>query len=81
MRAGLDYERIFASFPGLVAVLAPDAKFTILAVSDAYLSGTRRSRESLIGRGIFDAFRAPGAPQVATMETLRKSLALSLIHI
>ena len=75
MRAGLDYERIFASFPGLVAVLAPDAKFTILAVSDAYLSGTRRSRESLIGRGIFDAFRAPGAPQVATMETLRKSLA------
>ena len=75
MQAGLDYERIFATLPGLIAVLAPDAKFTILSVSDAYLAGTRRTRESLIGRGIFEAFNAPGAPQRATMDTLRKSLA------
>ncbi|QJR12929.1 Sensor histidine kinase RcsC [Usitatibacter rugosus] len=75
MQTALDFERIFAHLPGLIAVLAPDARFTILAASDAYLAGTRRTRESLVGRGIFEAFQAAGAPQLATMETLRTSLA------
>jgi PAS domain S-box-containing protein len=75
MPNGLDFERIFQHLPGLFLVLRADANFTILTASDAYLSGTRRSRESLVGHGIFEAFRAPGAPQEATMASLRDSLA------
>ncbi|APV49452.1 hypothetical protein BWI17_07010 [Betaproteobacteria bacterium GR16-43] len=78
MSNGLDFERIFQHLPGLFAVLAPDAKFTILAASDAYLASTRRTRESLVGRGILEAFAAPGAPQVATIKSLHESLARAM---
>src|SRR6478736_1837227 len=74
MHDGLDFERIFRGLPGSFAVLQPDANFTILVCSDGYYAATRRTPESLIGRGILEAFRAPGASQAATLSSLRASL-------
>lgn len=53
----LDYREIFEQGNVLYLILAPDSpRFTILGASDAYLQATRRSREELVGRGIFEAF-------------------------
>ncbi len=50
------YQRLFESAPGLVLVLAPDSELTILAATDAYLRATMTTRESIVGRGLFDVF-------------------------
>ena len=61
----LDYREIFEQGNVLYLILAPDSpRFTILGASDAYLQATRRSREELVGRGIFEAF--PENPDDAT---------------
>ncbi|QSQ20932.1 PAS domain-containing protein [Pyxidicoccus parkwayensis] len=52
----LDFQRIFEKSPGLYLVLAPDADFTILAVTDAYLRATMTRREDILGRALFDVF-------------------------
>jgi PAS domain S-box-containing protein len=53
----VDYRRLFASSPAPFLVVAPDAShFTIMGVNNAYLAATRRTRDALIGRGIFEAF-------------------------
>ncbi len=55
--AGLDYRRLFAASPTPLLVLAPDApRFTIKEANDAYLAATMRTRDALIGRGMFEAF-------------------------
>jgi PAS domain S-box-containing protein len=61
--AMLDYRAMFESAPGPFLVLDPD--FTIVAVSDAYLAATMRTRDEIIGRGIFEAFPDRGAEDIA----------------
>ena len=50
------YQRLFESAPGLILVLAPDPALTILAATHAYLRATMTTRESILGRGLFDVF-------------------------
>ncbi|NMO16221.1 PAS domain-containing protein [Pyxidicoccus fallax] len=71
----VDYQQLFEQSPGAYLVLAPDADFTILAVSDAYLRATRTSREGLLGRGLFEVFpHNPADPGATGRRDLRASL-------
>ncbi len=70
---GVDYRRLFESAPGCFLVL--NRRFEIVAVTDAYLDATMRTRADLLGREIFDAF--PDNPEDAHatgVATLRASL-------
>lgn len=60
----------------------PDApRFTILAVSDDYLYATKRTREELIGKGLFEAFpNNPDDPNKTSENTVRASLEFALHH-
>jgi PAS domain S-box-containing protein len=73
----IDFQRVFQCIPGLFLVLLPDGKFTIAAVSEAYLHTTRTEREKIIGHSIFEVFRgSPGDTHAAaTMANLQQSLA------
>ena len=52
-----DFRVLFESIPGLFMVLAPDSpRFTILAASDAYLRASKKRREEIIGRPVFEVF-------------------------
>jgi signal transduction histidine kinase/DNA-binding response OmpR family regulator len=75
LHASPDYKKLFESAPGLYLVLQPDAAFTIVAVSDAYLRATMTRREAILGRGIFDVFPDnPGDPAASGTRNLRASL-------
>lgn len=51
------YRVAFESSPVPHLMLAPDSPvFTILAVNDAYLKATNKSRENIIGKGLFEVF-------------------------
>ena len=68
-----DFKRLFEAAPGLYLALAPD--LTILAVSDAYLRATGATRETIIGRDIFEVFPDnPDDPQATGVRNLRASL-------
>jgi len=70
----LDFRILFESVPGLYLVLAPD--LTIVAVTQAYLQATMRTRESIVGRPLFEVFPDNPADKFATGErNLRASLA------
>lgn len=72
-----DFRLLFESVPGLYLVLTPD--FRIIAVSDAYLRATMTTRETILGRGIFDVF--PDNPQdrgATGVRNLRASLEVAL---
>ncbi|MCY1017588.1 PAS domain-containing sensor histidine kinase [Pyxidicoccus sp. MSG2] len=73
----VDFQRLFEKSPGLYLVLAPDAAFTILAVTDAYLRATMTRREDVLGRGLFDLF--PDNPEDA-QATGTRNLRASLEH-
>ena len=49
------FRLLFESAPGLYLVLAPDS-FRIVAASNAYLEATMVTRESIVGRPMFDVF-------------------------
>lgn len=52
-----DFRSLFESLPGLYLVVEPDApKYTVVAVSDAYLRATRTKREEIVGRGLFESY-------------------------
>jgi len=69
-----DFQALFESVPGLYLVLLPD--FTIVAVSNAYLSATMTVRERIIGRNLFDVFPDnPDDPTATGTHNLRLSLA------
>jgi PAS domain S-box-containing protein len=56
-RKPLDLQRIFEAAPGCFLVLAPDIpRFTILAVTDAYLEATKTRRSEILGKGVFEVF-------------------------
>jgi diguanylate cyclase (GGDEF)-like protein/PAS domain S-box-containing protein len=72
-RAGLDFYAIFDATPTPYLILTP--ALIIAAVNDAYLQATKRQREEIIGRHIFDVF--PDNPSDSTangVENLRNSL-------
>lgn len=74
--AALDYQALFESAPGAYLVLAIDAPhFTILAANSAYLCLAGRTRQALIGQGVFEAFPDnPDDPSAHGVASLRASL-------
>ena len=71
-----DFQTLFEAAPGLYLVLLPDApKYTIVAVSDAYMRATLTTREDILGRGLFDVFPDnPADPTATGVTELRASL-------
>lgn len=73
--AGPDFRVLFERAPGSFLVLLPDADFTIVAVSDAYLRATLTEREQIVGRGLFEVFPDnPDDPSANATGNLRASL-------
>ncbi|MFT3709865.1 MAG: ATP-binding protein [Archangium sp.] len=71
----LDFRLLFESAPGLFLVLKPDAKFSIVAVSQAYLDATLTKREQIMNRGLFEVFPDdPNDPKADGVRNLRASL-------
>src|SRR6202000_3058731 len=71
--SAVDYRVLFENAPGLHLVV--DRTFTIVAVSDAYLSATMTVREAIVGRYLFDAFPDdPADPAATGVGNLRESL-------
>lgn len=71
-----DFRNLFESAPGMYLVLLPDdPKFTIVAVSDAYLRATMTKKEEILGRGLFDVFPDnPDDPKATGVGNLQASL-------
>jgi PAS domain S-box-containing protein len=70
-----DFQLLFEKSPGSYVVLAPDADFTILAVSDAYLQVSMTTREGILGRPLFEVFPDnPADPNATSTRTVRASL-------
>ena len=68
-----DYRAIFNAAPGKYLLLAPD--FTIVGVTDAYLTATMTIRENILGRGLFEVFPDnPDDPAADGVRKLRASL-------
>ena len=75
----LDYHALLDAAPDLYLALRADApRFTIVAVSDAYLRATLTTREGpsgIIGRGLFEVFPdPPDDPNATGTRNLRASL-------
>jgi PAS domain S-box-containing protein len=72
----LDFRLLFESIPGAYLVLTPDSpRFTIVAVSNAYLRATKTQREEILERGIFEMFPDnPDDPSATGVQNLRRSL-------
>lgn len=69
----LDFEAIFSATAS--AYLMLDTSLMIVGVNDAYLRATERSRESVVGRHVFDAFPTnPAEPGASGVPILRRSL-------
>jgi signal transduction histidine kinase len=71
-----DFRALFEAAPGLLLVLRPDApRFTIVAVTDAYLRATMTSRGNIVGCGLFEVFPDnPDDPSATGTANLRASL-------
>ncbi|PWK65180.1 PAS domain S-box-containing protein [Streptomyces sp. CG 926] len=69
----IDFRALFAATPSPYLVLAPD--LVIVAVNDAYLRATGRSRQDLVGRHVFEAFPDnPADPHADGVSNLGASL-------
>ncbi len=89
--SGPDFRTLFESVPVLYAVLEPDSpRFTIVAVSDAYVRATMTKREQILGRGLFEVFPDnpddPGATDVrhlvlASLERVLESRAADTMAV
>jgi EAL domain-containing protein (putative c-di-GMP-specific phosphodiesterase class I)/signal transduction histidine kinase/FixJ family two-component response regulator len=77
-----DFRALFESSPGCFLILEPDtSRFTIVAVSDAYLRATMAVREEILGCGLFEVFPDNPKDPVATgTANLRESLERVLAH-
>lgn len=70
-----DFRTLFEAAPGLYLVVAAAPPYPIVAVSDAYCRATMRSRDELVGQGIFDAFPDnPHDPAADGVRNLRSSI-------
>ena len=74
--------RLFLSVPGNNLLLqANPPHFTMLAVTDSYAKETGRSREELLGKGLFEVFPAnPNDPSDTGENDLRFSLSQVIHH-
>ncbi|MCC2959597.1 PAS domain S-box protein [Massilia sp. IC2-278] len=64
VKADQAFARLFEAAPAPLLVVGTDApRFTIRAVNGAWLAATLRTREEVVGRGMFDA--CPGNPEGA----------------
>lgn len=71
----LDSQLVFEQVPALLLVLRPEFPFVILAASDAYLNATHTTRETIVGRPLFEVFPDnPEDPQARGAKSLRASL-------
>ncbi|MEU6340905.1 SpoIIE family protein phosphatase [Streptomyces sp. NPDC046977] len=71
--ADIDYEALFAATPSPNLVLDPH--LVIVAVNQAYLEATGRTRDDLLGQYLFDAFPDnPADPQADGVRNLNASL-------
>ncbi|MEU8826023.1 SpoIIE family protein phosphatase [Streptomyces sp. NPDC048636] len=69
----IDYEALFEAIPTPVLILGRD--LVIVAVNDAYLRDTQRTREELVGMYVFDAFPDnPDDPEHNATRSLESSL-------
>jgi len=69
----LDFEAIFSATAS--AYLMLDTDLMIVGVNDAYLQATERSRETVVGRHVFDAFPPnPLEPGASGVPRLKRSL-------
>jgi signal transduction histidine kinase len=76
-----DFRALFEAAPANYLVLAPDAaQFTILAASDQYLASTLTTRETIVGRPLFEVFpdASPENAERSGVANLRASLATVL---
>ncbi|OJH42211.1 PAS domain-containing sensor histidine kinase [Cystobacter ferrugineus] len=70
-----DFQLLFEQGPGLYLVAIPDADFTLVAVSDAYLRATLATREGILGRPLFEVFPDNQVdPNATGVRNLRASL-------
>ena len=68
------FRKLFEFLPGLYVVLTPE-DFRIVAVSDGFLHVTRRTREEITGRSLFEVFPDdPKEPDASGSRNLRASL-------
>ncbi len=74
----VNFQKLFEGSPDMYLVLLPDSKFTIIAVSEAYLIATRTLRKDIIGKGLFEVF--PDNPADPTASG-RANLASSLLRV
>lgn len=76
MSADANFRALLEAAPDAYLALAPDApRFTIVAVSDAYLRATMTRREDIIGHGLFEVFpNNPADPDATGVRNLRSSL-------
>jgi PAS domain S-box-containing protein len=67
---------VFNSLPGIFILLQPDTpQFTIVAVTDDYLSTTFSKRNDIIGKGLFDIFTdSPQNEKAAGKQNIIRSL-------
>jgi PAS domain S-box-containing protein len=73
--AAADFQQLFEQSPGSYLVVLPDADFTLVAVSEAYLRATMTTRQGILGRPLFEVFPENLADVNATgMSHLRASL-------
>ncbi len=78
----INYKAVFETLPGKNVLLLPDAPvFTILAISDSYLMGTRERREQAEGKSVFTLFSSDVYPKLNEVIALvRHSLETVLEH-
>jgi PAS domain S-box-containing protein len=74
--ASPDFRLGFESAPDRYLLLLPNYPvFTIVAATDAYLEATLKSREELVGRGLFEAFpENPKDKTASGIDNVRESL-------
>ena len=69
------FTRLFQASPAPFLVLKPDApRFTITDVNDAYLSATMRTRDEVVGHGVFEVYPDnPSGEVIGGVSPLRAS--------
>lgn len=69
------YRLLFETAPGSFLILLPDAHFTIVEASNAYLQDTFTRREQILGRPVFSVFPDnPHTPEAHSTKNLSASL-------
>ncbi|SFK19915.1 sensor histidine kinase [Methylocapsa palsarum] len=74
-----DFEALFESLPSPYMVL--DTNLDIVAINQAYLDMTRRSRESLLGQNVFSAFPASDESRRILMESFQRVREYGLVDV